>query len=59
MATPRAPTRTSIQDGAVVENFTFGDGWMDPKADGYDPAKLRAISFSDFYNPSEPGGTKS
>ncbi len=48
---PAGPYAQSIQKGAVIENFTFAEGWMDPKADNYDKAKLRPISFGDFYDP--------
>ena len=42
-------------EGATVENFLFTQGWMDPEAAGYDPAKLAPIQLSDFY---DPDGTK-
>ena len=52
---PAGPYCTNVNDcveGAKVGNFTFADGWMNPAADGYDIAKLKPISFSDFYDPT-------
>ncbi|MEZ4226633.1 MAG: hypothetical protein R3B13_37140 [Polyangiaceae bacterium] len=44
--------------GDVIENFTFGAGWLDPAAAGYDTTALQSVSFSDFYNPDGSGDTK-
>lgn len=41
--------------GKPIANIQFAKGWMDPKADAYDPAKLVPIALADFYDPS---GTK-
>lgn len=38
--------------GEVAPNLTFTQGWLDPKAAGYDPATLAPIAFSDFYDPT-------
>jgi hypothetical protein len=55
---PAGPYATDATPGKVVENFTFGEGWMDPKADNYDPAKLVPISFADFYDPDGSKGNE-
>ncbi len=52
---PPGPYASGVEVGAVVENFTFADGWMNPAEAGYDPAKLGPIGFADFY---DPDGTK-
>ena len=52
---PEGPYCTNVNDcveGAKVSNLTFGQGWMNPAADGYDITKLIPISFSDFYDPT-------
>ena len=46
---PQGPYGTA--KGDVVANITFFQGWMNPKAVGYDPAELEPISFADFYDP--------
>ena len=52
---PAGPYAQNITQGAVIENFSFAEGWVDPKAAGYDPAKFAPISFGDYY---DPDGTK-
>jgi hypothetical protein len=37
--------------GGIAEDKLF-QGWMSPRAAGYDPAALEPISFADFYDPT-------
>jgi len=43
---PAGPYGTGVGD--VVQNLCF-DAWKDPKADGYDPARLQKLCLSDFH----------
>jgi hypothetical protein len=43
---PGPPYGTSV--GATVQDICF-QGWMDPKADDYDPTKVTKICLSDFH----------
>jgi hypothetical protein len=44
--------------GLPVADVHFAKGWLNPKADGYDPAKLVPISLSDFYDPDGSKGNE-
>jgi hypothetical protein len=41
--------------GLPIRDIQFQKGWLDPKAAGYDTAKLAPVKLSDFY---DPDGTK-
>jgi len=54
---PSGPYAASLNDkGLPIEDIEFAKGWLDPKADGYDPAKLVSIRLSDFYDPDGSKG---
>lgn len=52
---PAGPYAKDINSNLPIGDISFQKGWLNPKADGYDPAKLVPIKLSDFY---DPDGTK-
>jgi len=46
---PAGPYGT--EEGDVLANLSFAQGWTDPVAANFDPSRLEPISFSDFHDP--------
>ncbi len=52
---PSGPYAKDVNSKLAIADISFQKGWPNPKADGYDPAKLVPMKLSDFY---DPDGTK-
>lgn len=50
-AGPYCKNKDGCVAGATIEDFEFGQGWLDPAAAGYDIAQLAPIRLSDFHDP--------
>ncbi len=53
---PSGPYAKDIKSNDPVADIQFAKGWLNPKADGYDPEKLVPIALSDFYDPDGQKG---